>query len=76
MGQNKAMPFIVQSETWNGRRAAVDAAVYGRIPQGAYAEYPCRRQIEERERERERRGSAAVALSSWVEIPHSRPWAE
>ena len=30
--QNKAMPFYVQSETWSGRRAAVDAVVYGHIP--------------------------------------------
>jgi len=32
LGQNKAMPFIVKSETWNGRRATVDETVYGRIP--------------------------------------------
>lgn len=32
MGQNKAMAFIVKSETWSGRRAAVDETVYGRIP--------------------------------------------
>jgi hypothetical protein len=31
MGQNKAMPFMVKSETWNGRRAAVDETVYSRI---------------------------------------------
>ncbi len=32
IGQNKAMPFIIKSETWNGRRAAVDETVYGLIP--------------------------------------------
>lgn len=32
MGQNKALPLIVKSETWNGRRAAVDETVYSRIP--------------------------------------------
>ncbi len=32
LGQNKAIPFIVKSETWNGRRAAVDETVYNRIP--------------------------------------------
>ena len=32
LGQNKAMPFIVECETWTSRRTHVEDTVYARIP--------------------------------------------